>query len=160
MRKGKKEIRDKAVIIGLLDACHVGRLGTIGADGYPMIKPLNFAYHDNRIYFHTAKAGEKVEDIRRDPRVCFEVDLPISYIKAENQPCEAKYLYQSVIIRGRASFVENEEERLFALTRLMNKYQPEGGYGDYLKEKLAITGVVRIDIEEMTGKEDREQEPG
>lgn len=154
MRKGKKEIRDKAVILDLLATSHVGRMGTIGADGFPMIKPLNFAYHDNRIYFHTAKAGEKVEDIKRDPRVCFEVDRPISYGKAKNQPCEAKYLYQSVIIRGRASFVEDEEERLFALTCLMNKYQPEGGYGDFPKEKLAITGVVRIDIEEMKGKED------
>jgi nitroimidazol reductase NimA-like FMN-containing flavoprotein (pyridoxamine 5'-phosphate oxidase superfamily) len=154
MRKAKKEIRDKNVIIDLLNTCHVGRLGTLGGDGYPMIKPLNFAYHDNRIYFHTAKEGEKVEDIKRDRRVCFEVDLPIAFVKAKNQPCEAAYLYRSVIIRGRASFVEDKEERLFALICLMNKYQPEGGYGDYPKDKLALTGVVRIDIEEMKGKED------
>jgi nitroimidazol reductase NimA-like FMN-containing flavoprotein (pyridoxamine 5'-phosphate oxidase superfamily) len=153
MRKANKEIRDEDVIIDLLNTCHVGRLGTIGGDGYPMIKPLNFAYSDNRIYFHTAKEGEKIEDIKRDNRVCFEVDLPITYVKAKNQPCEAEYLYRSVIIRGRATFVEDDGERLFALTCLMNKYQPEGGYGDYLKEKLAITGVVRIDIEEMKGKE-------
>jgi nitroimidazol reductase NimA-like FMN-containing flavoprotein (pyridoxamine 5'-phosphate oxidase superfamily) len=154
MRKGKKEIRDKDVIVDLLNTCHVGRLGTVGGDGYPMIKPLNFVYHDNRIYFHTAKEAEKVEDIRRDSRVCFEVDLPIAYVKAKNQPCEAGYLYRSIIIRGRASFVEAEEEKVFALTCLMNKYQPAGGFGDYRKEKLAITGVVRIDIEEMKGKED------
>jgi hypothetical protein len=36
----------------------------------------------------------------------------------------------------------------------MRKYQPEGGYGDFLEEKLNITGVVRIEIEEMAGKED------
>jgi len=158
MRKLNKEIQDKDVIIELLNTCHVGRLGTIGGDGYPMIKPLNFAYHDNRIYFHTAKEGEKVEHIKRDNRVCFEVDLPIAYVKAKNQPCEAAYLYQSVIIRGRASFVEDDEERLFALKCLMRKYQPEGGYGDYRKDKLAITGVVRIDIEEMKGKEDLGEE--
>ncbi|MDA8214587.1 MAG: pyridoxamine 5'-phosphate oxidase family protein [Nitrospiraceae bacterium] len=45
MRKWKKEIKDKAVIIDLLNTCHVGRLGTIGKDGYPMVKPLNFAYN-------------------------------------------------------------------------------------------------------------------
>ncbi len=154
MRKANKEIRDKDVIIELLNTCHVGRLGTVGRDGYPMIKPLNFAYSEGKIYFHTAKEGEKIEDIKRDRRVCFEVDLPIAYVKAKNQPCEAEYLYQSVIIRGLASFVEDEEERLLALTCLMNKYQPEGGYGDFLKGKLAITGIVRIDIEEMKGKED------
>ncbi len=154
MRQAKKEIHDAAVMIELLDSCHVGRLATIGGDGYPMIKPLNFAYHGNRIYFHTAREGEKIEHIKRDNRVCFEVDQPVAYVKAKKQPCEAAYLYRSVIIRGRAFLVENASEKLFALTCLMKKYQPEGGYGDYPEKKLAITGVVRIDIGEMKGKED------
>lgn len=59
-----------------------------------------------------------------------------------------------MIIKGRAYIVEDREEKLFGLKCLMQKYQPEGGYGDYLEEKLKITGIVRIDIEEMVGKED------
>ncbi len=55
MRKSKKEIRDKNVIIELLNTCHAGRLGTVGKDGYPMVKPLNFAYHEGKLYFHSAK---------------------------------------------------------------------------------------------------------
>lgn len=154
MRKSKKEIKDRNVIIDLLNTSHVGRLGTVGKDGRPMIKPLNFAYHDEKIYFHTAKEGEKIDDIKRDSRVCFEVDLPIAYVRADENPCRAEYLYRSVIIKGRAVLVEDRTERISALKLLMKKYQPEGGYGDFLEEKLAITGVVRIDIEEMTGKED------
>ena len=158
MRQKKKEILDKNVIIELLNTCPVGRLGTNGGDGYPMIKPLNFAYHDDTIYFHTAKEGEKIEDITRDGRVCFEVDLPIAYVKAKNQPCEAAYRYQSVIIRGRATIVEEAGEKRFALTCLMKKYQPDGGFGDYPQDKLAITGIVKIVIEELKGKEDLEKE--
>ncbi len=154
MRQSKKEIKDKAVIIGLLNTCHVGRLGTIGKDGYPMAKPLNFAYHEGKIYFHTAKEGEKIEDIKRDNRVCFEVDLPIAYVKGNENPCRAEYLYRSVIIKGRAYIVEDRNECIFALKCLMKKYQPEGDYGEFLEEKLGITGVVRIDIEELVGKED------
>jgi nitroimidazol reductase NimA-like FMN-containing flavoprotein (pyridoxamine 5'-phosphate oxidase superfamily) len=155
MRKSKKEIKDKAVIIGLLNTCHVGRLGTIGKDGYPMVKPLNFAYHEGKIYFHTAKEGEKIEDIKRDNRVCFEVDMPIAYVKGTTaNPCKAEYLYRSVIIKGRADIVEDRDERIFALRCLMKKYQPEGGYGGFPEEKLQIAGIVRIDIEEMVGKED------
>ncbi len=154
MRKSKKEIKDKIVIVELLNTCHIGRLGTIGKDGYPMVKPLNFAYHDGKIYFHTAKEGEKIEDIKRDKRVCFEVDLPIAYVKGNENPCRAEYLYRSVIIKGRAYIVEDRDEQIFALRCLMKKYQPEGGYGDFLEEKLQITGIVRIDIEEMVGKED------
>jgi len=153
MRKRKKEIKDRAIIIDLLNTCHTGRLGTVGKDGYPMVKPLNFVHHEGKIYFHTAKEGEKIDDIKRDSRVCFEVDLPIAYVRAKNQPCEAEYLYRSVIIKGRAHIVEDREEKLFALRCLMEKYQPEGNYGEFPEERLAITGIVRIDIEEMTGKE-------
>jgi uncharacterized protein len=154
MRKSNKEIQDESVITGLLHTCSVGRLGTVGKDGYPMIKPLNFAYQDGKIYFHTAQEGEKIDDIRRDNRVCFEVDLPIAYIRGDTNPCQAEYLYRSVIIKGRAHIITDSQEKVFALRKLMEKYQPEGGYGDFPVEKLAITGIVRVDIEEMTGKED------
>ncbi|HXY55089.1 MAG TPA: pyridoxamine 5'-phosphate oxidase family protein [Nitrospirota bacterium] len=154
MRQSKKEIKDKNLLVDLLNTCHIGRLGTVGKDGYPMVKPLNFAYCDNTIYFHTAQEGEKIDDIRRDSRVCFEVDLPIALVRTDGSPCKAEYLYRSVIIRGRARIIEDESERRRALKSLMEKYQPEGGYGDFSEEKLKITGVVRIDIEEMTGKED------
>ena len=154
MRKSNKEVVDTAVIVELLNVCHVGRLGTVGRDGYPMVKPLNFAHCGRKIYFHTAKEGEKIEDIKRDNRVCFEIDLPIAYVKGTASPCTAEYLYRSVIIRGRASLIEDTEEKIFALKCLMEKYQPEGGYGDFPEEKRGITGIVRIDIEEMVGKED------
>jgi uncharacterized protein len=154
MRRAKKEIQGGTVVHNLLKTCPVGRLGTIGKDGYPRIKPLNFVYFNGKIYFHSAKEGEKIDDIIRDSRVVFEIDEPMGYVKSNINPCSAKYLYQSVMIRGRAAIVSDDGERLLALRSLMEKYQPEGGYGEFLPEKLNITAVVRIDIEEMTGKED------
>jgi nitroimidazol reductase NimA-like FMN-containing flavoprotein (pyridoxamine 5'-phosphate oxidase superfamily) len=154
MRQAKKKIKDQEVVISLLKACHVGRLGTIGRDGYPLVKPLNFVYEDGKIYFHSALEGEKIDDIKRDSRVCFEIDLPIALVKSTGSPCRAEYLYQSVIIKGRAYTVEDPSEKLRGLKLLMKKYQPEAGYGDFPEEKLKLTAVVRIDIEEMTGKED------
>lgn len=155
MRKLNKKITDAAVIIDLLNSCQVGRLGTVGLDGWPMVKPLNFVYHAGNIYFHTALEGEKIEQIRSDSRVSFEVDLPIAYVRgtAEN-PCRATCLYRSAIIRGRASIIEERGEKVVALNALMGKYQPTGNWQDYPDDKLAITGIVRIDIEQMRGKED------
>jgi nitroimidazol reductase NimA-like FMN-containing flavoprotein (pyridoxamine 5'-phosphate oxidase superfamily) len=154
MRKEKKEIRNRAVIDNLLNTYPVGRLGTIGKDGYPRIKPLNFVFLNDTIYFHSAKEGEKIDDINRDNRVIFELDEPMGYVKGDINPCSAKYLYRSVMIKGRAAIVNDDAERLLVLKSLMKKYQPEGSYGEFLPEKLAITAVVRIDIEEITGKED------
>lgn len=154
MRRSEKEIRNPAVVDTLLRTAPVGRLGTVNSEGYAMIKPLNFVYERGRIYFHTALRGEKIDDIQRDSRVVFELDLPIAYVKGDNNPCGARYRYRSVIIRGRAALLQDATEKVHALKSLMAKYQPEGGHGDFLEEKLAVTGVVRIDIEETTGKED------
>jgi hypothetical protein len=153
MRQAKREIRDGEAVEGILRECPVGRLATVGRDGYPVVKPLNFVYLDGRIYFHSAREGEKIEDMARDERVCFEVDSLIELQKTAGDPCAAGCFYRSVIVKGKAQIVEGRDERLKALKGLMEKYQPEGGYGDFPEEKLAITAVVRIDIVEMTGKE-------
>ena len=150
----KKEISDKKTVEKLLAQCAVGRLGTVGSEGYPMVKPLNFVYHEGRIYFHSARQGEKIEDIKRDERVCFEVDLPLAFVRGEGSPCKADYRYQSVICTGRARLVEDGREKLDALKALMEKYQPEGGYGDFPEEKVALAAVIRIDVLTMTGKQD------
>ena len=155
MRAARKEIRESEVIDDLLAGAPVGRLGTFGEDGYPMIKPLNFVYHQGVIYFHSAKEGEKIETIRKESRVCFEVDVPIAYVKSRvENPCKADYLYRSVIIRGKAGLVEEQVEKVTALRALMEKYQPGEGYCDFPAETLARTAVVKIEIAEMTGKED------
>ena len=154
MRVARKEMSTKAKMEEVLGKCHVGRLGTIGKGGLPMVKPLNYVYFEERIYFHSAREGEKIEHIERDPRVCFEVDLPIAYVKGTENPCKATYRYQSVIATGQASIVEDEGERLRVLGALMKKYQPEGGYGPFMPEKVALTTVVRIDVLHITGKED------
>jgi nitroimidazol reductase NimA-like FMN-containing flavoprotein (pyridoxamine 5'-phosphate oxidase superfamily) len=154
MRAARKEIRERETVERLLAQCAVGRLGTVGREGYPIVNPLNFVYHEGRIYFHSAREGEKIEDIERDGRVCFEVDLPLAFVKGEGSPCKADYRYQSVICTGRAHLVEERQEKLGALRALMEKYQPEGGYGEFPEEKVALTAVVRIDILTMTGKQD------
>jgi hypothetical protein len=154
MPGGKKEIRERDEVDRLLATCHVGRLGTIGKGGFPMVKPLNFVYWDGKIYLHSARVGEKIDDIRKDDRVCFEVDVPIALVKSTGSPCKAHYLYESVIVTGRARLVEDRDERLLALARLMEKYQPEGGYGPFPEEKLVLTAVIRIDILTATGKRD------
>jgi nitroimidazol reductase NimA-like FMN-containing flavoprotein (pyridoxamine 5'-phosphate oxidase superfamily) len=158
MRLAKKEIPDRAEVEDILRKGQVGRLGTTGRDGCPMVKPLNYVYLNGRIYFHSAREGEKMADIARDNRVCFEVDFPLGYVKAEGNPCSADYRYRSVIIKGRAHVVEEREERLKALGGLMEKYQPEGGYYGFCEDKLALTAVVRINVVEMTGKEDMGKE--
>lgn len=147
-------MRDADALEALLRTAWVGRLGTVGEDGSPRLKPLNFVWHAGRVYFHSARDGEKIRDLRRDGRVCFEVDQALALVRARTQPCRATCLYRSAILRGRAVLVEDEAERRSALDALLEKHQPGSALPDYPPEKLALTAVVRIDVDEAVGKED------
>ncbi|HEU0264227.1 MAG TPA: pyridoxamine 5'-phosphate oxidase family protein, partial [Geobacterales bacterium] len=95
MRKKNKEITDQEVIEGLLQRVAVGYLATVGSDGWPVVKPLNFCYNSGRIYFHSAQQGEKLDHIRANNRVSLAVALPIAYVRgSQENPCAAEFLYQ------------------------------------------------------------------
>ncbi len=137
----------------MLEKSLVGRIATVNQKGFPVIKPVNFLYWDEKIYLHSSKKGEKIRDIRRGSPVCFEIDEPIAYISAKGSACKASYYYRSVIIKGKASLVNHRVKKLKILERMMEKYQPEGGYGGILEGILKKTAVIEISIEEITGKE-------
>jgi len=153
MRRQERKIKDKETVISMLKHSPVGRLATVNRRGFPVIKPVNFVYMDKKLYIHSSKKGEKVEDIRRGSPVCFEVDEPIAYAPATGPACMAGYYYRSVIIKGVAALLKDRERKFKILERLMEKYQPEGGYGAIMEEALKKTAIIEISIREMTGKE-------
>ena len=102
--------------------------------------------------------GEKIENIKRNSKVGFEVDrnlefLP-SYFSDPEDASLADTLYISVVIKGEALLVENNEEKVLALNGLMKKYQPEGRYKPMDKDMdvLDATAVIKIIPKEMNGK--------
>ena len=153
MRRKEKKIEDGQTIRGLLNRSPVGRIATINRKGFPVIKPVNFLYWEDKIYIHSSTKGEKATDIRRGSPVCFEVDEPIAYVAAVGSPCSANYYFRSIIIKGTASFVKHPERKRELLERLMKKYQPEGGYGDIPDPALKKTAVIEISPQEVTGKQ-------
>ena len=112
-----------------------------------------FFFWDGKVYIHSSKKGEKIGDIRRGSPVCFEIDEPIAYVAASGPACRASYYYRSIIIKGKAALVGRRSGKLEILEKLMEKYQPEGGYEGFAEEIVAKTAIIEISIEEMTGKE-------
>ena len=153
MRRAEREIKDQVTIKALLDQSHVGRMATINRKGYPVIKPVNYVYWDGKIYLHSSVKGEKMSDIRRGSPICFEVDQPISYIPAKGPACKASFYYRSILIKGEAALVNPRKKKKEIIEKLMEKYQPEGGYEEIAEEILQRTAVIEISIKEITGKE-------
>jgi nitroimidazol reductase NimA-like FMN-containing flavoprotein (pyridoxamine 5'-phosphate oxidase superfamily) len=153
MRHPERELKDGETITALLEKSSVGRIATVNRRGIPVIKPVNFLYRNGKVYIHSSLKGEKVKDIRRGSPICFEVDEPIAYVTAGENACSANTYFRSIILKGKAALVREKTKKLEILERLMEKYQPEKGYGKIPGEILRKTGIIEITIQEITAKE-------
>lgn len=145
----KKQLLSMKDIKDILDRCTNGVLACLGDEEYPYAVPLNYVYFNDKIYFHSAKAGHKIDAITENPKVSFSVI-------DEDTIVSGKYTsyYRSVIAFGKVRIVEGNE-RLEAFRALVEKYS--GDQPEEAKHK-AITQctqayIVVIDIEHITGKE-------
>lgn len=154
----KYEIQSKQKIIDFLNSQPAGRLASIDKNGYPQVIPMNFVYADGAIYMHSHPFGEKLDNIRRNPNVGFEVDQHIcflpSYYFHPTDASQADTLYISVVIKGWAEIVEDAEEKARALNALMEKYQKEGRYGvlDANMPVVREVAIIKVMASDMRGK--------
>jgi len=149
MRRKDREITDRNALQAIMREAQVCRIG-LSDDGAPYIVPMNFGLGENCLYLHCATEGRMLDILRKNDRVCFETDL-LREIRQGPQPCGWGARYESVIGFGRALFVNGPDEKRAALDRIMDHYGAHGPYA-YPDETLAKTAVIRIDIEQVTGK--------
>ncbi len=149
MRRKDKEIKALEEIVEIIEKAPVLRLG-LCKDDVPYVVPMNFGYRDGCLYVHCAREGRKMDMIRANPRVCFEIDTDLEVIRAE-QPCDWGMRFASVIGFGTASVLEAPEDRRNGLDAIMEHYGC-GPWQPYSESILKHTAVIRVQVEEMTGK--------
>mgnify|MGYP001398322743 CR=1 FL=1 len=155
---GKLEIKSKEKIIEFLSSQQTGRISSIDENGYPQIIPMNFVFINDAVYMHSHIRGEKLDNIRRNKKVGFEVDKSLEFLPSYfSDPTDASLadtLYISVVIKGNGSIVSDKEEKTTALNGLIKKYQPEGGY-EPIKPEMDVLNeveVIKIVPESLRGK--------
>jgi len=148
MRRKEQEITDRAAIESIIARSAVCRLA-LSEDGRPYIVPLCFGYEDNALYFHTAREGKKIDILKKNNRVCFEVDCDHELVTNET-PCRWSMKYRSVIGVGKASFIDDPELKGKALDIVMRHYggRPSG----YLAAAMDKMLIIKVEIESVTGK--------
>lgn len=149
MRRNDKEIRERERLEEILHQAPVCRV-SMCAGNIPYLVPLSFGYSEGVLYFHAAKDGKKINILRENPVVCFEVETGVE-IKTGEKACNWSVNYWSVIGMGRAAFIEEEEQKIEALNMIMKKYAGPGEF-EYPAASLAKVLVFKIVIETMTGK--------
>ncbi len=128
-----------------------GVLALSGEGGYPYAVPISYVYHGGKLYFHCAKAGHKLDAIRREPRASFCVIDEDRVV-----PAEYTTYFRSVIAFGRIRVLEEEGEKLAAIERLAEKYAPEDtpqGRRNAIHREWAPLCMLEMSIDHLTGKE-------
>ncbi len=145
-------------IENILGRGRVGRLATLGEDGYPYITPVNYVYWHGSVYFHCSLKGEKLDNIRRHGKVCFEVDFPLAYLDTaydKTMPvCDVGQFYQSVIIRGQAEIIVDLVEKIDALNALMASHENVAQFTGITSQTPAVKlcEVVAVRVESFSAK--------
>ena len=119
-----------------------------GDDDYPYAVPVNYVYDGTSVYIHSAPVGHKMDSIKRNPKcsLCI-VD------KDDVVPEEFTSYFRSVIVFGHAHIVESVDDKIAALRLLGDKYSPGIDPTDEINKFIKTVGVIRIDIDAVTGKE-------
>jgi len=160
MNRKDKEITLRSEMDAILNDAAVCRLAMIDGDT-PYMVPLCFGYDGERLYFHCANRGRKLDMLRKNNRVCFEVDTGVSILPGQS-PCKWSMAYASVIGFGTARFVEDAAQKRRALSIILDHYTrlakaavsptaSDAGVEMSDKNVDAIT-VLTVEIESLTGK--------
>ena len=154
MRRKDRQITDLEAIRAILDGEDVLHLAMCD-ENTPYVVPMSYGYElseDGKLilYLHCASEGRKLEMLRKNPNVCFEVSRKIKLVYNEKMgSCTAKY--RSVIGSGKAILEESAEEKLRSLDALM-KQAGHAEHPPYEEKLLAITRTLRIEADEYTAK--------
>lgn len=153
MRRKEREIKDIQVIEEIISSCDVCRIG-LSDKGMPYIVPLNFGYMEGNpscFYFHCATSGKKIDIIKQNNNVCFELDTDHKLTDG-NRACDYSMLYSSVMGTGKIFIVDNEDERQSGLNCLMKQYTGKDNHS-FKTSTMSKTTILRLDIDSISGKQ-------
>jgi nitroimidazol reductase NimA-like FMN-containing flavoprotein (pyridoxamine 5'-phosphate oxidase superfamily) len=144
-------IVDQKIIESIILKAKICRLGLADGD-QPYVIPMSFGYRDNALYFHTGKKGKKMEILQKNNRVCFEMEVDLEIVPADN-PCKWNMCYRSVVGYGRAVILEDPSEKRKALDVIVTHYG--GSPVVYDEKRVNGLAVIKVAIDRMTGKESK-----
>lgn len=150
MRRKRQALSQEACA-EILHRGTVGVLALAGDDDYPYAVPISYVYDGEKLYFHSAKAGHKLDAIQREPKASFCV-----IDQDQIMPEEYTTYFRSVIAFGRIRILEDEEEKRAAIERLALKYAPDDSAENRrraIDREWKPLCVLEMSIDHLSGKE-------
>lgn len=149
MRRTEREITDQKEIEDIITRSDICRIALCN-DGKPYMVPMNFGYKDRVLYLHSAHDGEKMDIIKKNPNVCFEMEVDTILVPGPIG-CKWTMHYKSVIGSGVAEIIKDEKEKAEALDIIMKQYAGDEKF-EFLPKVLEMMCIIKVPVDEMTGK--------
>lgn len=147
MRRFKQEISEQECIDTLKEQPR-GVLAVYGEDGYPYAFPMDYIYMNEKLYFHCAKEGHKLDAIAADNRVSFCV-MDDGFRKDGDWALNIR----SIVIFGRVKRIDDADETLKVVRQLGLKYYPTAeSVEEEIRKAIARVQILELSIDHMTGK--------
>jgi nitroimidazol reductase NimA-like FMN-containing flavoprotein (pyridoxamine 5'-phosphate oxidase superfamily) len=149
MRRKDKEIKNKNEIEDILSNNCICRIA-FSYNKIPYIVPMNYGYKENKIYLHSAREGKKIDILKRNNNVCFEITDSIEIIKSKNA-CDFSTKFRSIIGLGKIRIISNQENKKEALNVIMYHHtkRKDWVFPDNMIEKV---NIMEIEINSISGK--------
>jgi nitroimidazol reductase NimA-like FMN-containing flavoprotein (pyridoxamine 5'-phosphate oxidase superfamily) len=152
MRRSKQEINDEEVLEEILRGAIICRLAFVDGD-LPYIVPLNYGYRDKTIYIHSAPEGKKIDLLRKNPEVCFELEDGMEVTKGE-KACDWSTRYRSVVGYGSVEILSDETSKQHGLEVIMAQHgAPDLREFDAGNMKGMV--ILKVRITSMSGKQSK-----
>lgn len=153
MRRKDRQVNNVPDIELIISRCDVCRIA-FADKNTPYIVTMNFGYcqgDPSCFYFHCAPEGRKIDLIARNNYVCFEMDTD-HMLYTGKTGCDWGMNFSSIIGYGKISIISDAEEKKKGLDCIMSHYSGRNNFS-YDERILKGTTVLRLDIEEITGKQ-------
>ena len=152
MLKAKLEVTDREKISDFLKNNRVVRLA-FNTDSAPYIVPMNygFEYNDGELvlFLHCATQGRKIELIKKDPYIGFEIDATINTVTAD-VACRFSIKYESIIGTGHIC-ITDDAEKVNCLNKIMLQFSGKEKW-DYDEKFLKRTSTLKLIVDDFTMK--------
>ncbi len=150
MRKANQEITDLRVLEEILTQSVICRIAMID-NGLPYILPFNYGYSGNCLYIHSAPEGKKIDLLRQNSTVCFEVEDKTEIIE-DKVACKWGMLYRSIVGYGTVEIITAFEEKKRGLEIIMARHGFSGKM-DFEQKEVEFIVILKLSISSMTGKQ-------
>ncbi len=153
MTRREREVTDINKIIEILDKSKIAHIGMVDGDE-PYVVPMNYGYvfEDGKlvIYLHGARRGRKLDVMRANPKVFFEMECDLVPFEGDIA-CRYGITYSSVMGKGIAEIIdEDTEEKKKALSILMKTQT--GKDFEFEDKMVSFVSIIKITASEFTAK--------